>query len=104
MTLKRNFLTKISFQVSMREVVLNETAHVKVESKSNSTLVHTFHGIPRGAKYQISVATEAKGAIPSNITAAANPLPAPRLMSIYPEKNGSYVVVWKEVKDMTNEK
>ena len=32
------------------------------------------------------------------------PLPAPRLMSIYPEKNGSYVVAWKEVKDMGNEK
>jgi hypothetical protein len=92
------------FQVSMREVVLNQTTHVRVESKSNSSLVHTFRGIPRGAKYEITVATDAKGATPANITAAANPLPAPRLMSIYPEKNGSYVVVWKEVKDMTSEK
>lgn len=88
----------------MREVVLNETTHVTVKSGSNSSLIHTFHGVPRGAKYDISVATDAKGAIPANITAAASPLPAPRLMSIYPEKNGSYVVVWKEVKDMTSEK
>lgn len=88
----------------MREVALNQTSHVKVSSNGNSTLVHSFHGIPRGAKYEISVATDAKNAIPANITAAANPLPAPRLMSIYPEKNGSYVVVWREVKDMPNEK
>lgn len=88
----------------MREVVLNLTSHVKIDSRSNSTLVHTFSGIPRGAKYEITVATDARGAIPANITVTANPLPAPRLMSIYPEKNGSYVVVWKEVKNMTSEK
>lgn len=77
---------------------------MKIESKANSTLIHTLSGIPRGAKYEISVSTDVKGASSANITAAANPLPAPRLMSIYPEKNGSYVVVWKEVKDMANEK
>ena len=88
----------------MREVVLNKLSHVRIQSKTNSTLIHTYTGIPRGAKYEISVSTDARGAIASYITAAANPLPAPRLMSIYPEKNGSYVVVWKEVKDLTNEK
>lgn len=85
----------------MREVVLNRTTHVKVESKSNETLRHTFHEIPRGAKYEISVATDVKDSIKASIIAAAMPLPAPRLMSIYPEKNGSYVVAWREVKDMT---
>jgi hypothetical protein len=88
----------------MREVVLNKTTHVKIDSKSNSTLIHTFSGIPRGAKYEISVSTDAKGAVPATYIASANPLPAPRLMSIYPEKNGSYVVVWKEVKDLSSEK
>lgn len=88
----------------MREVVLNKPTHVKVDSKTNSSITHTFHGIPRGAKYEISVSTDAKNAIPANITATASPLPAPRLMSIYPEKNGSYVVMWKEVKNMTSEK
>lgn len=92
------------FQIKMRELVLNHTTQVRVKSGLNSTLVHTFHGVPRGAKYEIHVATDAQGAVPANITAAASPLPAPRLMSIYPEKNGSYVVVWKEVKDMTKEK
>lgn len=85
-------------------MILNKTAHVKVESKSNATLRHTFHEIPRGAKYEISVATDVKDSIRANITATAMPLPAPLLMSIYPEKNGSYVVAWKEVKDMNNEK
>lgn len=85
-------------------MVLNQVSHVSINSQSNSSMIHTLHGIPRGAKYEINVATDARGAIPANITAAANPLPAPRLMSIYPEKNGSYVVMWKEVKNMTNEK
>lgn len=84
--------------------MLNKSSHVKIPSKTNSTLIHTYTGIPRGAKYEISVSTDARNAIAANITAAANPLPAPRLMSIYPEKNGSYVVVWKEVKNMTSEK
>lgn len=88
----------------MKEVVLNQTTHVRVDANGNSTIRHTFHDIPRGAKYIISVSTDAKDALNSNITATAMPLPAPRLMSIYPEKNGSYVVAWKEVKDMGNEK
>lgn len=88
----------------MREVVLNQPSRVEINSNGNSSITHTFHGIPRGAKYEISVSTTAKNAVPANITAAASPLPAPRLMSIYPEKNGSYVVVWKEVKNMTSEK
>lgn len=94
----------IVFQVTMREVVLNVPSHVKVFSKSNSTLIHTFHGIPRGAKYEISVSTDVKGAETANITASSTPLPAPRLMSIYPEKNGSYVVFWKEVKDVESDR
>lgn len=84
--------------------MLNQSSHITIYSKSNTSLIHTFTGIPRGGKYEISVAADTQGAVPANITAAANPLPAPRLMSIYPEKNGSYVVVWKEVKDMPNEK
>jgi hypothetical protein len=84
----------------MREVVLNRTTHVKVESKTNETLRHTFHEIPRGAKYEVSVATDVKDSIKATIIAPAQSLPAPRLMSIYPEKNGSYVVAWREVKDM----
>jgi sortilin-related receptor len=87
----------------MREVVLNQTIKIKVVS-NETTLSHTFHDIPRGAKYEISVQTDVHDSIKANITAAAMPLPAPRLMSIYPEKNGSYVVFWKEVKDMGNEK
>lgn len=88
----------------MREVVLNKTVHVSVNTKSNETVRHTFHQIPRGAKYEISVATDVKDSVKANIIATAMPLPAPRLMSIYPEKNGSYVVAWREVKDMGNEK
>lgn len=93
-----------SYVVSIRELVLNQTSFVKIESNTNGTMKHIFHGIPRGAKYEITVSTDTKDAIPVNITAAAMPLPAPRLQSIYPEKNGSYVVEWREIKDLHDEK
>lgn len=93
-----------NYIITLREITLNQTARIKVSTKSNFTLSHTFHDIPRGAKYEIQVSTDVKDSNIANITATAMPLPAPRLMSIYPEKNGSYVVAWKEVKDMGNEK
>jgi hypothetical protein len=88
----------------MREVVLNQTTHVKVTSTTNATIRHIFHDIPRGAKYEIGVATDVKDSQGAAIIATAMPLPTPRLKSIYPEKNGSYFVEWREVKDMGNEK
>lgn len=87
--------------MKIREVVLNKEASVVVQTRNKtSSLIHTFNGVPRGARYEISVITSAKGAIPANITASAHPLTAPKLMSVYPEKNGSYVVMWREVRDV----
>lgn len=91
------------FQIKIREVSLDKTAHVKFSSNNKAKLVHTFKGVPRGAKYEISITTAAKGSIPANITASAHPLPAPKLMSVYPEKNGSYVVMWKEIREDIHE-
>lgn len=96
-----SLLLFVCFQVNIREVILNKLSTVKVPSKNNSSsLIHTFHEVPRGAKYEISVMTTLFGSAPANITASSHPLPAPRLMSVYPEKNGSYVVMWKEVRDV----
>lgn len=87
--------------MKIREVVLNKLSTVSVSSGNNaSSLVHTFHEVPRGARYEISVTTSVQGSAAANITASSHPLPAPRLMSVYPEKNGSYVVMWKEVRDV----
>lgn len=99
-----NNTTKINIsQIKIREVVLDKTSHVRVASGNNSSLVHTFGGVPRGARYEINITTAAKGSVAANITASAHPLPAPKLMSVYPEKNGSYVVMWKEIRENINE-
>lgn len=80
---------------------MNKEASVVVQTRNKtSSLVHTFSGIPRGARYEISVVSSVQGAVPANLTASAHPLTAPKLMSVYPEKNGSYVVMWKEVRDV----
>jgi len=79
-------------------------SHVEVTSAKNASIRHTFHGVPRGAQYEINVSTTVKDAISANVSVKSTPLPAPRLVSIDTEKNGSYVVFWKEVKEVGDEK
>lgn len=88
----------------MKELVLNKTSHVEIKSDSNKTLTHSFGGIRRGGRYEICVATNSPNAVPANITALAQPLPAPSQLKVYPEKNGSYVVFWKEITDFKEDK
>lgn len=87
------------FQIKVKELVLNRTSKVVIKSNDNKTLSHTFEGIPLGAKYEISVQTNTVNSVPANITVNALPLPAPAHLKIYPEKNGTFVVFWRELKE-----
>lgn len=44
----------------------------------------------------ISVATNVKGAEWAHRRVYAPALPAPKQLKVWPEKNGTYVVYWKE--------
>lgn len=78
---------------------MNRTSRVIIKSNDNKTLSHTFEGIPLGAKYEISVETNTANAVPANISVNAVPLPAPTQLKVYPEKNGTHIVFWKDVKE-----
>lgn len=58
---------------------------------------HTFTDIRRGAVYNVSVETVAAGAQPVIQRVHGPELAAPRQLNVYPEKNGTYVVFWKDV-------
>lgn len=96
--MKFNSLICSIFKVSVRELVLNHTALVSKQSRPNETNEYILSGVPQGAQYEISVSTDAKNSIAANITANSVPLPVPQLMSVHSEKNGSYVVTWRDIK------
>lgn len=69
----------------------------------NRTLSHVFTGIPDGAVYDLSVSTSVPGAEPAKQVVFAQPLPMPTQLKVFPEKNGSYVVIWKDNLDFKQE-
>jgi sortilin-related receptor len=89
----------------VRELTFNTTSSVHIRyTSSNRTMSHIFSGIPRGAQYFITIALDVPNAAKAEITASAEPLPAPTQVKVWPEKNGTYVVYWKEISDFTDVK
>lgn len=60
---------------------------------------HKFTNIQHGAVFNVSVATKANGAIPVAQKVFATELAAPRQLKVYPERNGTLVVYWRELSD-----
>lgn len=60
---------------------------------------HMFAGILRGAEYNVSVRTKARGGEVVTMHVNGPELPAPRQLKVYPEKNGTYVVFWKPLEE-----
>lgn len=86
-------------QISVTERTLNKTSVIERKPSFNRTLSHTFTGIPNGAVYDIRVSTSVPGAESAKQEVYAPPLPIPSQLKVFPEKNGSFVVIWKEVLD-----
>lgn len=84
-------------QISVAERTLNVTSVVELKPSYNRSLTHSFSSIPDGASYDINVSTAVPGAKPATQLVFASPLPVPTQLKVFPEKNGSYVVLWKEV-------
>uniref|UniRef100_A0A336LRR7 Sortilin-related receptor n=1 Tax=Culicoides sonorensis TaxID=179676 RepID=A0A336LRR7_CULSO len=93
----------VEYMITIREHILNKTNHVTVQPTPNRTLVHNFAGIPKGSHYTVTVAINTDKAKPAVAEVSADPLPAPTQLRVWPEKNGSYSVHWKEL-DFHDEK
>lgn len=86
-----------SYMLKITELTLNKSTTIELKKKGNKFLSHSFEGIPKGAVYNISMSSRSKNAEASVLMIYAPPLPAPRQLKVFPEKNGTYVIYWHEV-------
>nr|XP_018900989.1 PREDICTED: sortilin-related receptor-like isoform X1 [Bemisia tabaci] len=64
---------------------------------TNATQLHYMFDTNYGAHYNVSVSTVEFGSrMSQSLTHWAPPLPVPHQFEVFPEKNGSYVLYWKE--------
>lgn len=88
-----------TYTITMHEMTKNVTNVFEVKRRGTKVLKHTFVKIPRGAVYNISVASGTPNAQPATKKVNALPLPLVHQLKVYPEKNGTYVVYWHEIAD-----
>ena len=82
---------------------MNKTTTVEIKPSSNKTLSHTFYNISRGAVYEVGVSTNIYGAKSVSTVVDAPKLPTPKELRVWLEKNGTYVVYWKNAQDIHDE-
>jgi hypothetical protein len=83
-------------QVFVTEVNLNRTSVKQLAPTSKTQLSQYFEG-RLGGHYRIQVSSTADGAIPCVPKEHYGPaIPVPHQVQILPEKNGSYIVYWKD--------
>lgn len=88
-----------AYSITLNELTKNQTTIVVVKRLGAKMLKHTFVKIPRGAVYNVSIATHSPNAEPATVKVNAPLLPAVRQLKVFPELNGTYVVFWHEVND-----
>lgn len=86
-----------SYVLKITELTLNKSTTIELKKMGTKFLSHSFEGIPKGAVYNISMSSRSKNAEASVLMIYAPPLPAPRQLKVFPEKNGTYVIYWHEV-------
>lgn len=72
------------------------TSRTSLKPSSEIELLHEFV-TQYGGHYNVCVSTEVEGALPGPCQEYLSiPLPTPHQLQILPEKNGSYILYWKE--------
>jgi len=73
---------------------------LELQPTKEKAVSHTFNNIPHGASYNITISTNTKNAELAYTEVKAPPLPIPQQLKVWPEKNGTFVVYWKEIEEM----
>lgn len=86
----------VSYIIKVNEVNRGMNSSVTLKPSSDVELHHDFV-TQYGGHYKVCVSTVVQGALPGPCQEyLAMPLPTPHQLQILPEKNGSYILYWKE--------
>lgn len=86
----------VSYIITVNEVNRGMTSSITLKPSSDVDLHHEFV-TQYGGHYRVCVSTAVQGALPGPCQEyLAMPLPTPHQLQILPEKNGSYILYWKE--------
>jgi len=87
---------KIGYMVTITEVNLNKSTSIMLLPTSKTDLHHWFV-VHYGGHYRVTVQTNSSTAIPAKpVEYLAPPIQPPHQLQVLPERNGSYIVYWKE--------
>jgi hypothetical protein len=92
-----DFRSVVCLQVTITEVNLNKSTSIVLLPTSDTKLDHWFM-VHYGGHYRVTVQTDSNTAIPTKpVEYLAPPIQPPHQLQILPERNGSYIVYWKEM-------
>lgn len=86
-----------TYIISITELTLNNTAMAELKHSGDKIMNHKFVNIPNGAVFNVSIRTKSLTSKVVERQVYSPPLPIVRQLKVYPEKNGTYVIYWKEV-------
>lgn len=85
--------------LNITELTYNKSAIVEFKQTKSKVMTHKFNSIEHGSVFDVTLSTNSKDAEPFVRRIFAPALPAPRQLKVWPERNGTYVVYWKESED-----
>lgn len=87
---------QIAYTLTVSELTLNKTSVYTIASTNETVLKHVFRNIKYGGRYNVTVATDVEGAIPSQwVIYNAPPILPPHQLSVLYEE-GNYLIYWQE--------
>jgi hypothetical protein len=91
-----DFRVVVCLQLTVTELNLNISSSVTLLPTNKTELSHWFV-VHYGGHYRVTVQTESDAAIPTKpVEYVAPPIEPPHQLQVLPERNGSYIVYWKE--------
>ncbi|XP_046384462.1 sortilin-related receptor-like isoform X2 [Ischnura elegans] len=102
---------KIGYMITVTELSLQRTAHISLAPSANTALEHRIEG-RYGGHYEFKVQTLPAASDEKTVGLSmpskpyiytAPPIFPPHQIQVLPERNGSYIVYWKEDKAVTQQ-
>uniref|UniRef100_A0A8D9B9P9 Sortilin-related receptor n=1 Tax=Cacopsylla melanoneura TaxID=428564 RepID=A0A8D9B9P9_9HEMI len=89
--------TQLGYVIHINETTRGQEARIIIPPTNNTDLSHDIQ-VEYGGVYNISIAPDStNGQMSEEYVFVAPPLPPPHQVIVLPEKNGSYIIYWKEV-------